>query len=893
MTEAARWLIVESLLDAALELEPEARIGYILEACQGDEALEAEVRDLLAEVERPGPLDQPIAELAEAAVQPGEALGAGQRVGAWRLIEPLGSGGMGRVFVAHREGGDFDQQAAVKLLRWEMATPELVARFRTERQILAGLDHPSIARLIDGGVTDEGIPFLVMERVEGLPIDAYCDEHAQPLEARLRLMLEVCDAVRAAHAQLVIHRDLKPSNILVTAEGQVRLLDFGVGKFLEGSTVAGASTWASTHTAGQLAPATPAYAAPEQIEGQPMSVATDVYGLGVVLFELLTGRRPFETESRAPHDVVRQVLETEPPPPSRSVEDGGFLRPKTMRGDLDNIVLAALRKEPERRYASVEAFAADLRRFLEGRPVAASPSSLVYRARKLVGRHRAASALTAVLLIGAIIAGIAITTSARLARLEASRAQATADFLERTLIDANLQSDTAGDDSLSSLLDRALPRVDVELADHPRVRARVRNLLAQALQGVGRQEEAGQLHQRALEEAITFHGADSPLVGSALVGLANSDPADGSPQQLERLEQALAIMDAHYGRLSNQTMEILNLQGHAYTSANQLDKGEAAYREALAIAREVLGPNDPWSATGLANLGGLLRRLGRFDEAIETLEKALALYVEAVGETAYIALSIRNNLALTLAEAGRLAEAEDTYRETIALRQAKLGHDHPLVGGTLTNLGRLLMDQGRFEQAAAPIRRAAEIMRANAPEDGFSRRASEINLATLLLELGEREEAVALYDAALQAFSEQLGEDHPAALRTGWLLGEARRRQGRHEAARVLLERQAGDSLPAGDVRIADRLLSLGRLGIDTGDPRAAREHLEQALAIYGVHLDAEHWRLVETRAELTLLEDGEVRRKAIRPLQEQLLAVLPPDNWRLQRLAFLARRDE
>ncbi|MEM6796829.1 MAG: serine/threonine-protein kinase, partial [Acidobacteriota bacterium] len=405
MSDPERWRRVESLLDRALDRPAAGREDWVRSACPGDRELAEEVLELLAAAQAAGPLDRPFSELAASAAAEGGEPAEGRRVGSWRLLEPLASGGMGRVFIARRDGGDFQQRAAVKLLRWEVATPHLEERFRTERQILAGLEHPGIARLIDGGVTADGVPYLAMELVEGQPIHDYCRQRKVSLKGRLRLFLEVCEAVRAAHARLVIHRDLKPSNILVTDQGTPRLLDFGVGKFLrpEGSRPA-------TLTLDQMAPATPAYAAPEQLEGEAMTVATDVYGLGAVLFELLTGRRAFDGDSESPALRIRQVLETEASPPSRIAAAAGelpFAAP-ALRGDLDNIVLKALRKEPRRRYASVEALAADVRRYLDGQPVAASPATAAYRLGKFLRRHRVATSMGLALVAGALVAGLLI-----------------------------------------------------------------------------------------------------------------------------------------------------------------------------------------------------------------------------------------------------------------------------------------------------------------------------------------------------------------------------------------------------------------------------------------------------------------------------------------------------
>lgn len=445
MNTAERWQEIKHILDNAIKRDAEGRIAYLCEACRGDEGLRAEVESLLAYEERAmNFIEQSAVAVAGQVLEEAGAEVIGQRIGAYRITGEIGRGGMGVVYLAVRADEQFEQRVAIKLIKRGMDTDSILRRFRNERQILANLDHPNIARLFDGGTTDDGLPYFVMEYVEGLPINAYAEAHNLDTVGRLKLFRIVCAAVQYAHQNLVIHRDLKPSNILVTADGIPKLLDFGIAKLLDEDS----STQMTEATATGLRFVTPEYASPEQVRGGSVNTVSDVYSLGMLLYELLTERPPYRFKNQLPQEIARVICEQEPERPSHAIADFGMQNaeskdnpqseihnPKSLRGDIDNIVLMALRKDPARRYSSVGQFSEDIRRYLEGLPVVARKDTFHYRAGKFVRRNKI-GVIAASFVALALVAGILMTAwEARVARVERDRAEGERARAERRFND--------------------------------------------------------------------------------------------------------------------------------------------------------------------------------------------------------------------------------------------------------------------------------------------------------------------------------------------------------------------------------------------------------------------------------------------------------------------------
>jgi non-specific serine/threonine protein kinase/serine/threonine-protein kinase len=713
----------EELFHAAIELGDEERKRFLGTACGDDPPLRAEVERLLAAHDRAGSfIDTPAVNGMARLESAGEGW-IGQRVGAYRIVREIGRGGMGAVYLAERADGQYEQRVALKLIKRGMDTDHVLARFRAERQILASLDHPNIARLLDGGSTEYGVPFFAMEFIEGEPIDAYADRQALSVDERLRLFLQVCGAVTYAHQHLVVHRDIKPLNVLVTTDGTPKLLDFGIAKVLH----AEGDDATSTVTGMRLL--TPEYASPEQVEGQHATTASDVYSLGVVLYELLTGRSPYRPRSRTPLDIVEAVRTTDPERPSAA---GGTekLR-KRLRGDLDTILLTALRKEPARRYQSVEQLAADLRRHLDGLPVRARPDTFGYRAGKFIRRNRVAVAAGTLLALAMLGGTMATAYQARQARAAQARA-------ERRFADVRKLAN-------SLLFDYHDAIRDLKGARPVRERL-VRDALGY-LDGLAQEAHDDPSLQRELAAAYVRIG-----------DLQKSDPTVGDVEGAARsYTRSLAMLDALLRRDST-------------------DAGlrRDAARVELALGGVVWERGDQQG--GLAHAqraGALLDPLVRGD----TLDMELRLQLAS-------AIDLQGQIAL---EAGDIDGSARDHRDQLALLEAAPEEQrrHQLVRHALSvAYGRLADAQGElgdYHGALDSQRRSYAIrseLAAAHPENQVyadNRSTARYYLATVLGKLGRWEESLAL-------LRENLAEN-PEASFVICRVGEALGKLGRHEAA--------------------------------------------------------------------------------------------------------------
>jgi serine/threonine protein kinase/Tfp pilus assembly protein PilF len=780
-----RWRHVSRHLDLALEMGPGARAAWLASLRVAEPAVAVDVEALLAEhrvlsdegfLESSAFLDAPASTLA------------GLTVGGYTLESPIGQGGMGTVWRAVRTDGRFEGKAAVKLLNAALIGRTGEERFRREGSILARLTHPHIGRLIDAGVSGTGQPYLLLEYIDGRHIDRYCDEQRLGVEERLRLFLDVQSAVAHAHANLIVHRDLKPSNVLVTTDGQVKLLDFGIAKLIDAGDAA-----ASRLTVDGGRALTPKYAAPEQVTGGAITTATDVYALGVLLFELLTGRHPTGEDAQSPAEFFKSVADSDPTRLSDAVTvtaDHGLaatlavqrastpdrLR-RLLRGDLDTIVGKSLKKDPQERYGSVAEFADDLRRYLERQPISARPDTVRYRAGKFIMRHRrsvsAAAATVAVVVALVAFYTVQLTRERDRAQLQAEKASRVSELLTSMLTWSDPYRTPDGrEPTVQALLDNGVERIARDLQAQPDVQA-------QMFTGIGRTYERMGLRDKA-----------RPL-----------------------LERALAIGRRTFEGDHAQVAQTLNDLGVLQRDAANLDAAEALLTESLAMRRRLFGPVDKDVAVTLVEFARVLRDRGRSAEAEAPAREALAIRQQVFGEEHRETATSKNELGLLLLERGELDEAEPLLRQNVATSERVLGASHPNAAASKANLARLLNARGNPAGAEVLLREALAVQRRTFGESSTQVAGTLNNLALNVAAQGRFTEAQPMFEEALRIGQSHLSADHPRVVLYAVDLARIRIERGQgaateHALRRALDVRQR--LYPAGDWRIAQVQSLLG-----------------------------------------------------------------------------------
>ncbi|HEX7049669.1 MAG TPA: serine/threonine-protein kinase [Longimicrobiales bacterium] len=849
MNEQDRWRRIERVFNEAVERDASEWPAFLAEACGGDAGLRREVEALLRHHTRTGDLFEGSRELAEALVRESAASWVeGRSVGPYRLEREIGSGGMGRVFLAERE--DLPKRVALKLVREPLASPDRIQRFRHEQRVLAGLEHPHIAQLLDAGVTDDGAPWCAMEYVDGENISGFCDRMRLGVDQRLRLFLCVCDAVRYAHANLVVHRDIKPSNILVTHDGRPKLLDFGVAKLLDPAEDA-----ALTRTGVRAF--TPAYAAPEQLTGERISTATDVYQLGGLLYELLAGRPPFDLANRSPAEAERIVRERAPVPPSSAVTreaartrpdgsvdrlspaDVGAMRSTTperlrrrLAGDLENIVLKALEKEPERRYPSVDALAGDIERFLDGRPVLARPASAAYRAKKFLLRHKAAAAV-ALLVVGyAVTATWSAASIARergRAERKAAAATRVSDFLVDVFTRADPNDTVPGQATALELVNRGAERVNQELAGQPEIQAAMQEVLGNVYHELGREAEAEPLLRASLATRLRLLGEGSLEVASARHYLAqvlwsNGDLEGADTLNRKALEMRRRLLDESDERLwgtLNNLGTVRQLEGRLeeaarmYTEAirmvrasypdghirlgtylnnlanvrhaqGDLASARSLMREALESDRRFFPADNPGIAIRLDNLAFMAYSAGDFEDALETAKEALAMYWRVYGAPHPDMPYAMTTIAKASAGLGDTAFADSMHLAALDMRRSLLGPDHDNLYMSYTGLGQHMFATGRAAEAESYFQEALRIARKTRGEEHAWVAQSLWNLGRVRERLGDPEQAEELMRQGYALLLAAVGEAHPSVVEKREYLTDFLRRTGQAQEAEAL-----------------------------------------------------------------------------------------------------------
>ncbi len=842
-----RWLRIEYLFYAALELE-EGRTAFLDEACGADGELRKEVESLLhSSGQTMGFLRQPVLQAAQQITEE-ESL-SGKRIGAYQLLRQIGEGGMGKVYLAARADDLYRKEVAIKTVQGGLGQNRaMLLRFRSERQILANLDHPNIARLLDGGITEDGLPYLVMEYVNGVRVDDYCRVNKLGTKQRLELFYTVCTAVEYAHKNLVVHRDIKPANILVTAEGFPKLLDFGIAKLLdpEGGNLA------PTLTSERMM--TPDYASPEQVRGDQVTTSTDVYALGVLLYELLAGKRPFKLDTTSPFEMARIICEQDPEPPSvvgaANAELAAPDAARTLSGDLDNIVLMAMRKEPTRRYVSVAALADDVKAYLTGYPVHARTDTWKYRSGKFVRRHKAAAAATLIVTLALVGFSIGMGLLAKRATRERLTAQRESQFLEGIFEAATPDQARGRQITARELLDQGAKRVDRELAGDPGLQGTMLENIGRAYLSLGLYDQAEPMLERAYALRKRSFGEENPDVAATLFALADSIRLQGDYKKAEPLfRQSLAIRQKQLGGQSSAVLESLAALGECLYLEDRDAEAEPLLRRALALDRQQN------TNSGSRNyLALLLERKGSYPEALQLLRESVEYHRRVSGEDSpEFALSL-HNLAGALIDAGDLVGAEKTERQSLDLQRKLLGDNHPNLGYPLNNLGFLLLEEGNWAAAEPVLRENLELVRKSLGEKNVRFGTALNNWGRVLQQKGDYDQAEATFKRALATIAQASGPQSWAAAKVTGNIGLLRFDRGDYVGAESYA-RQAldidhklgGEESP----QAASALIDLAEDRVFQGDPTSAEPLLRQALAIRKKEFSNGHPNVIATEVRL------------------------------------------
>ncbi|MHC4210005.1 MAG: tetratricopeptide repeat protein [Planctomycetota bacterium] len=867
----------EAIFEELADLPPADRETVLTERCGGDERLRDFVKQLLAEHDR-GLGEFMQAPPAGVTAEPD--LGPDARVGAYRLLERIGEGGFGEVHLAEQTE-PIRRTVALKIVKLGMDTQQVVARFEAERQALALMDHPNIARVFEAGATEQGRPYFAMEHVPGVPITDYCDKHRLDMEQRLELFIHTCDAIQHAHQKGIIHRDLKPSNILIERFGDEhvpKVIDFGIAKAM-GFSLTGRTPVTEQ---GQLI-GTPEYMSPEQAVMSALNVdtRTDIYSLGVVLYELLTGALPFDPQTfrgKSFAEIQHTIREVEPPKPStrlstldgeategsaaaiaaRRLTDTRTLQ-RRLRGDLDWITMKAMDKERERRYASVSELAADLRHHLRHEPVLAGPPTAAYKLRKLMRRHRlGVTAATTIVLV--LIAATAVTTwqairatdaeqlaqvrwtqaedARAIAEREAAIARAVNDFLNKDLLTAASPKGQPRDITMREVLDAASESIEGRFGDAPLVEGYVRMTLGETYFELGLYDLAEVHLVRSLDLQLAESGEEDPdtihaMSQLALVYQSRFRFDDAEPLARRALEASRRALGDHV-----ETVRCLSLLGMILGTRRQLQEAEPFFVDALEMARLALGENDDTTLSCINNLAHLYIFQQRYDDAEPLMNEVYDRTMQVYGEEHPSTLFAMSNLAMLYSSAGRDEEAEPLFVRALELRTRVLGEEHPDTLTTMNNLATLYVNHDRFEEAE-PLRvRTYEGRRRALGAEHPSTLTCMSNLAWLLAAQDRYDEAAALYEEALVICRRALGQEDRLTLIVMGSLGNAYKNLGRFEEGEALLLEEfdlarnaRGEAHPDTQAVIKDLVF----LYDDWGKPEQAAEYRALLEAAQGV----------------------------------------------------------
>ncbi|MEM8485806.1 MAG: serine/threonine-protein kinase [Bacteroidota bacterium] len=788
--DANHWDLMQSLYLQALDIELPSRDTFLKEATKDNHTLYLQVRALLEAETHPMFKGLAVDILSDDTMTGNPAgVKSGDQIDRYKVLDKIGEGGMGFVYRAERADGAYSQTVALKLVKYGASSASLIRRFEVERQILAELQHPGIANLMDGGVHADR-PFLVMEYIDGLPITEYCTQHKLTLGQRLSLFEQVCDVVSYAHQNLIVHRDLKPSNILVTENAggkpQVKLLDFGIAQLLEPNDLLAIQTQTGTNLF------TPAYASPEQVAGKRISTAADIYGLGVVLYELLTGALPIPMQGRSFVEMVQAILSEEPAAPSDAVKhtDGSFSA--RLAGDLDAIILKALRKEPESRYVTVLEMVDDLRRHKENLPVKARQDQTGYRLRKFIQRHQRGiwTAVATFMVIAAVIvlAFARVLAERDIAQQETAKAEEVGSFLQSIFAIASPTTSTGDEVTARELLDRGAARIDEELANQPTVSAEMALVIGDAYKNLGQYAAADSLFNWVLELHEGLNPQQPFGIAKTLHALGLLKERFGAFEDATALhKEAIGIIEMNNLEAPALMADLLHGLGHSEMRNRRLEEAERYLEQSIALKKLHYGEIHEQVTYSLNVLGDIYQHQERYDESIDVHFETLAQRRVLHGNTHIYVSSSLHNLALALRGVKRYAEAEQYFRESLAIQQRIPGSEQADIANTMGALASVLRMDGRFEEAEPVHQDAIRIARATMGDSNHRLGVELARYGFSLYSAGlfEKAEPVAL--ESLEIYRENHGAEHTLVAQVATLVGQSIWKQSRYEDAEPML----------------------------------------------------------------------------------------------------------
>ncbi|MFK8053021.1 MAG: tetratricopeptide repeat protein [Woeseiaceae bacterium] len=834
-----QWEKVRGLFREAL-LQPVVEQQTFVKDADVTEDIKQEVLTLLGAADATGKSFESI--VAKAAAEADRAGDIDTLIDNYRIKRLIGEGGMGEVYLAERADEQYQQRVALKLLSGRMPTDELVARFVSERQMLASLEHPNIARLLDGGETSTGTPYLVMEYIDGVAIDTYCQQHALTMRQRMRLFIDVCHAVEHAHRNLIVHRDVKPSNVLVTKDGAAKLLDFGIAKALQAS-----EDLSLTRSSARIL--SPMHASPEQVRGETVTVATDVYSLGVLLYQLLTGFHPYGDSGTTAAEIEQAICETDPVKPSVRSGDNGQLKLQ-LGGDLDNIVLKAMSKEPVRRYGSVRELIDDLQRFLSNRPVLARPSTVSYRLGKFLKRNRATASIAAtalaVITVGGVFSFQRITQERDSAQESQRSAEAISEFLQNVFVSADPGNAKGEDITAVELLEYGKQQIRDDLSDDPATQLVMHRVLGDTYYSLGQRADSSEQLNAALAIAATLPDADMSEVATVklLLGFIAQDQSDFELAEA-LIAESRSLREDFYDVPHLAIAESIFAEAHLLDQLGEHDEALQSYQQSLDIILALEPSQQSMAGENMTKMAGVLRKENKHEEAKVLLDEALVLLTQRHGELHPDITDTKRHLAGYYRDTRQYEKSKALYEVVIAERQKMLGPDAIEVGHAFNGYSQLL---GAMDDLPAAVDASEEFMRildVNHDGPNASYGAAYNNHAIL-------QDSADQYEAALISFQKSIEQQDAIGLapdhfhRSFPLYGMANtyRKQGQYEQAEALY-RQA---LPMREAAFDTTHLfvnqvrnGLGLTLIELGELDEAEQLVLEALGHLREHNGADH----------------------------------------------------